>query len=397
MAKTYFKTWSKQVDQKPDLTMSTVEGPYFLTEDEKWLADLSSISYQAAFGHHHDYLANKIIEQTRLFCVANPKAVFELKTRASQRLLDYLDLPEAGRLFYTLSGAESVENALKMARQLTQKKIILCRQRSYHGASLGALSITGDWRNPLHFTVDEWTVRIPEPADDPDLSKTREIILKTGVENICGFCLETVTGGNGVIIPDQKWWSGIQALCDEFKLMLIADEVICAFHRLGAPTGTALFNLKPDMVCLAKAITGGMVPFGALWVAERHAKTYDHDLVLSQGLTSYAHPLGLAAMEGVLDLLNDQEFQLHLKAMTKIFHDFFLAIAEFPIVKETRVLGLLGAVDLHSPVSQESLHEKGLHLIHFPDRLMLAPAYTFTEDQLSEHLADLADLLERAQ
>jgi taurine---2-oxoglutarate transaminase len=393
--KPYFITWSKQSEQSHLIPLRAVDGPYLLTEDNAVLADLSSVSYQACFGQQHPHLTQKIIEQAKTFCVASPKTEFELKERATLRLLDYLNLGLPGRIFYTLSGAESIENALKMARQLTQKKIFLARQNSYHGATLGALSVTGDWRNPAHFTVDEWTVRIPEPKDDPELKQTRLIIEKIGPENICGFCLETITGGNGVIIPSEKWWRGIQSLCDEFDLKLILDEVINGFHRTGEPLAWHHYSfLKPDYICLAKAITGGMIPFGALWVNEQEAWHYDEERVLCQGLTSYAHPLGLAVMEGVLDLLSDPEFLEHLKELTLTFQSGLKQLDALKNVNEVRTIGLLAAIDTNQIVPKESIHKASLTLVNQGKRLILAPAFTFELDNLKSHLEQLSGVLE---
>jgi taurine---2-oxoglutarate transaminase len=393
--KPYFITWTKQNDQSGLIALRAVDGPYLLTQDNTTLADLTSVSYQASFGQHHPHLTQKIIEQARSFCVASPKAEFELKERATVRLLDYLQLNQAGRIFYTLSGAESIENALKMARQLTQKKIILARKNSYHGASLGALSVTGDWRNPAHFTVDEWTTRIPEPHEDPDLSQTRAIIEKVGAQNICGFCLETITGGNGVIIPSVTWWQGIQALCDEFGLKLILDEVITGFHRTSRPLAWHHYPfLKPHYICLAKAITGGMIPFGALWVDEGEACHYDEERVLCQGLTSYAHPLGLAAMEGVLDLLQDPEFLEHHAKLNETFGQSLIAFKNLKCVSDVRSIGLLAAIDTTISVPKNKIHEACLTLINQGQRLLLCPAFTFEVDNLKTHLQELFDVLE---
>lgn len=394
MPRPYFTTWIKQNQTAELFSIRGMEGPYIITESEGMLADLTSVSYQASFGQHHPHIAQKIKEQTDRFCVAHPKAEFELKTLATQRLLHYLALKDQGRIFYTLSGAESVENALKMARQLTGKKIVLARRRSYHGATLGALSVTGDWRNPLHATVEEWTVRIPEPEDDPQLKETRRIIESVGPENICGFCLESITGGNGVIIPSREWWSGIQSLCDEFQLELIVDEVICGFHRTGTPLGLSHYPIRPDYICLAKAITGGMVPFGALWVKESKAQRYDDELILSLGLTSYAHPLGLAAMTGVLDLLESPEFLDHLQKLSELFSRRLEPLRSLKIVQEIRSIGLLAAIDLKGEITQAQLHQSGLHAIIQKGRLILAPAFTYSQEQLDEHLEALTHLLE---
>jgi taurine---2-oxoglutarate transaminase len=393
VSKPYFFTWTKQSGAQT-LPVQGADGPYVILEDGTPLADLSSVSYQASFGLQHPHLARKIKDQADAFAVAHPKASFELKEHATKRLLNYLNLPTSGRIFYTVSGAESVENALKMARQLTGKSLVLARNIAYHGATLGALSVTGDWRNPPHLTASHWTVRIPEPSEDPQGEKTRQIIIEAGPENIAALIVETITGGNGVIIPPKSWWKSMESLAREFNFLLIADEVICGFHRTGSPTGIEHFSVTPDLVCLAKGISGGMVPFGALWVREELAQRYDTELIFSYGLTSYAHPLGLAVMEGVLDLLEDREFQQNFKSLCEVFAHFFERIKTLASVREVRVIGLLGAIDLHRPVSLDRAHELGIHFIAFPERLVLAPAFTYTPEQLEEHLQALSVLLE---
>ena len=265
----FFFTWAKQTNPVK-IEFESNGDHFFILKNGSSVFDLSSISFQASFGLSNETIKKAISKQLESFSVISPKAVFPLKTKASIKLLSLLEGNEVttqkGKIFYTLSGAESVENALKMARQIKKKKIILSRQKSYHGASLGALSVTGDWRNGPHQTVDEWTVRIPEPQEDPDLKKTEAIIQKVGPENIAAFCLETITGGNGVIIPPTSWWKGIQELCDQYKIFLILDEVICGFQRTGRYFGFHHYPfLKPQFICMAKGITGGYVPFGALW------------------------------------------------------------------------------------------------------------------------------------
>lgn len=387
-----FLTWTKQSDQSGALKFIAAKNAWLEFEDGTRALDLSSISYQATFGLQHSEISEAIKSQLDKFAAAPPKAQFDLKTRATDNLLQYLKLDE-GRIFYTLSGSESVENALKMARQLTQKKIILARQNSYHGASLGALSVTGDWRNPPHFTVDDWTVRIPEPDEEDSLARTREIILNVGADKICGFILETVPGGNGVYIPSVEWWQGIQKLCREFKLKLIVDEVVCGFERTGGPLGLHHFQLKPDYVCLAKGITAGLIPFGALWVKESEAEFYDQN-VLVQGLTHYAHPLGLAAMEKVLEICQSKDFQKHWGDLEKVFIKGLEKISKLSGVSEVRRIGLLAAIDLDEKWSLSDFLKNEVHCVCQGQRLILAPPFCVTEDELEKALNNMAKTLE---
>lgn len=391
--RSFFLPWAKQNDESGVIEIESAQGPLLKLTSGQELLDLSSISYQAHFGLNHPELQKVICQQAQKSYAFPTKADHELKTKATNELLEYLNLKESGRLFYTLSGSESVENALKMARHLTGKKRVLARQNSYHGASLGALSVTGDWRNLPHATLDEWTIRIPEPHEDPELKTTRSLIEKAGPEDIAAFCLETVTGGNGVIIPPQKWWDGIQKLAKEFNILLILDEVICAFERLGYPTGLEHYQIQADMICLAKGISAGAFPFGAVWVKEKWAKLYD-DETLVQGLTNYAHPLGLAVMRENLRLLKDQKQTEHRHKLTKVFHRGLKDLEKLQSVKAIRKIGLLAAIDLSGTFHYQDFTKAGLQLIVKNGNLVtLAPAYTLSLEQLSEAFKNLATVL----
>jgi taurine--2-oxoglutarate transaminase len=306
-----------------------------------------------------------------------------------------MDRPD-GKIFYTTGGAETIENALKIARDISGKKIILARKNSYHGATLGALSVTGDWRNPAHLTTTDWVVRIPEPDVTNAVNETRKIILETGPENIAAMILETITGGNGVIIPTQEWYSGIQKLCHEFNIILILDEVVCGFNRTGHPFAYQHYNdLLPDMICLAKGISGGMIPFGALWISSKLAKNYD-DKILCCGLTNYAHPLGLAAMAGVLEIVNDIKFQENLLQVQTLFLSEVENFKSLKVVKEIRVHGMLCAVDLHESVEWKKFFENGIYLVSQPNRLILAPPLIIDPKTLIEAMTKIFNVLKEA-
>ncbi len=229
--KPYYQTWCVQPERDLFPVVSTTDDEFVLADGER-VYDFISTSFQANFGHHHPVIRAAVHEQLDTMPIASPKAAFALKQDVSERLIERLGLA-GGKLFYTVSGGESVENALKMARQVTGRTMILARRKSYHGATLGALSVTGDWRNEPHFTVDAHTVRIPEPQDDPDLSATRRAIETTGPDRIAAVIVETVSGTNGVDIPPRTWWDRLQATCREYDLLLIADEVLCGFGRTG--------------------------------------------------------------------------------------------------------------------------------------------------------------------
>ncbi len=242
----FFFTWVKQKNPLR-FSISSVDGVKIITDTGHELIDMSSISYQASFGHNHPTIIRHLKEQLDNVPMSAPRGIFSGKTETTHELLKYMDKKD-GKIFYTTGGAETVENALKIARDITKRKIVLARQTSYHGATLGALAATGDWRNKAHMIPENWVVRIPEPQEPDAIARTREIILQTGPDKIAAFILETITGGNGVYAGTQEWWDGISDLCREFGILLIMDEVICGFGRTGLSFGYMHYNVKPDII-----------------------------------------------------------------------------------------------------------------------------------------------------
>lgn len=380
----YYFTWSAQSSVSP-LPIDSALGAEFHCRGGKQVWDAVSCSYQASFGHSHEPIVRAIRDQLDDAIVLPPKAKTEQRERASLRLLELLGFAGKGKLFYTVSGAESVENALKMARQIRGVPQIVARAKSYHGASMGAMSVTGDWRHQGHFGVQDYTLRIPEPVDDPEAETAKMIIEAFGPDKIAAFCLETITGGNGVYTPPKSWWKGIQSIADKHGILLILDEVLCGFGRTGKHFGFHHFSLKPDMVCMAKAISGGYIPFGAVWTSDSISKYYDTN-VLSCGLTGYAHPMGLAAMEAVINELEDSAFQNHFRDFLKAFSKGISDLSEHESVREIRSIGALAAVELAKPdrYSGQSFWDAGV-FVHKPGSYFtLAPPFIMNENNLQD-------------
>ena len=390
MSLPYYISWCKQRDAS-HFEIESVDGVFVNTTKGHQLIDMTSISYQAHFGHNHPTIIKHIKHQLDTIPMSSPKGVYPLKNETTRDLLSYMKKPE-GKIFYTSGGAETIENALKMARDITKKKIVLARTNSYHGATLGALSATGDWRNPAHITPEGWVQRIPEPNEQDALLKTREIILKTGADQIAAIIIETITGGNGVYAGTKDWWQGLKNLCLEFNILLIMDEVVCGFERTGKSFGYMHYDVEPDIICLAKGITGGMIPFGAVWTSKKIADFYE-DNILCCGLTNYAHPLGVAAMRGVLEIVHNQEFKNNLTHVQKIFHPELENFKNHKNVKDVRFHGMLAAVDLHQTVEPKKFFNNGLYLVAQTNRIILAPPLIIDESTLKLGMRKVHDTL----
>lgn len=379
----FYITWSKQ---KNALTyqLDSVE-EHHLVSDNKKILDLSSISYQASFGLKPKFISDAVKAQADNFSIVAPKAIFDLKVKTTNKLIDLINL-DGGKIFYTVSGAESVENALKIARLYKGKNTILARKPSYHGGTLGAISVTGDWRNQNVPTLDQWTLRIPEPHEDPDLSITEKLIKDNS--DIAGIILETIPGNNGILIPPTDWIQGLQKLANKYDVLFILDEVICGFYRLGTAFGYQKLGLNPDIITLAKGITGGVVPFGAIWTNDK-IHSHFNDIVLSCGLTSYAHPLGLAALDAVINYTKDKTFQDNLDLFLSEFNRDIASLKQ-----NTRVIGALAAIDIQNAPSFKTFWDAGLSVIAQNDRIILAPHLNLPLPLWKESFSKLEKILE---
>jgi len=388
----YFVTWTKQRDLISLPVVGAADDEFHLADGSR-VYDFVSTSFQSHFGHSNQRIISAIVNQLQTLPIASPKASFSLKHEVSIRLLKLLGLPE-GKIFYTVSGAESVENAIKIARRVTRRPIILARKKSYHGASLGAMSVSGDWRRDDHLAFDEGTVRIPEPDQDPTCELTRDVIRQTGPEKIAAVIVEPISGTNGVCIPEQSWFNGLRSACDEFGILLIIDEVLCGFGRCGTPFAFQHYRVKPDLVCMSKGITGGYVPFGAVWLSQQISDFYNNN-VLTCGLTNYAHPLGLAAMGAVLDVLADDGFKRDCQALCDQFSQSLTEMGKQFGASALRVRGLLAAVEFgdRKLPAWDVWVKNGLYVFSKGNMLVLAPPLVSQPERLVDAFSQAATVL----
>jgi taurine--2-oxoglutarate transaminase len=391
----YYFTWSQQKNIQP-LSVQCAAEDYFVCDDGRIVYDFISTSFQASFGHSNKVIIDGIIRQTEQLSIVPPKSTFTLKERVTRQLIDFVNLGP-GKIFYTVSGAEAVENAIKMARRISDKPIVLSRQRSYHGASLGAMSVSGDWRSWEHLNFAEGTRRIPEPEEDPDAEGAKRIVEMVGANRIAAIIVETISGTNGVIIPPASWLKGLRRICDENDILLIFDEVLVGFFRCGSPLAFHDLGGQPDMVCLSKALTGGYIPMGALWTSSRVAQFYEEH-TLTGGLTSYAHPLGLAAVDSVMALIQQTEFHETRLALQDIFDQRVRQLASDFAATAVRCRGLLAAIEFGKTrlPSLNSFWKAGLHLYCRDQMMILAPPLISQPERLSQAFQQVDDLL-RAQ
>jgi taurine--2-oxoglutarate transaminase len=396
MSYPFFFTWSDQRSAAAEaLEVTGGAGCYFYTADGgKWL-DLGSLSYQAALGLNHPRVVAAIQKQAASLCLAGPTAVFPAKTQLSERLLA-LAPPGYTKVFFTLGGAEANENAMKIARMFTGRFKFVSRYRSYHGASMGAISLSGDFRRPPVEPGLPGAIHVLEGAD-----QIEQVLELEGPRTVAAVFLEPVPGANGVVVPPADYWPRVRAACDRHGTLLVADEVLTGFGRTGRTFGFEHFGATPDIITVAKGLTAGHAPLGAVLVHGRIAAHFD-DRPLWAGLTYYAHPLGCAAGVAALDVYRDERLFEHAERLGPTLRACLDRVCERApqVASAARGIGLLAALDLRGSDAmwrrlavELSARRLSLHLSKQRGTAIFAPPLIITREELEAGLEGFGDAL----
>jgi taurine---2-oxoglutarate transaminase len=395
----FFHTWTAQKGARGREVVGG-EGAWFHTADGgRWL-DLGSLGYQAHLGHAHPRMVAAIERQARELCLAAAWADFPAKRELAERLLALAPPGFArGKVFFTLGGSEAVENAMKIARLATGRLKFVARYRSYHGASLGALSLSGDYRRPPLEPLLPGVVRLP--VDDADA--LGEVLASEG-RTVAAVVLEPIPGANGVELPPPGFFAGVRRACDRDGALLVADEVLTGMGRIGRAFGIEHEAIEPDMITLAKGLTAGYAPLGAVLVHERVARHFDEQ-VLWAGLTNYAHPLGCAAGREALAIYADEGLFERAAALGQGLLEPLAGLAgRFPhAIQRPRGRGLLAAIDVSLDAGgwkrlSEELERRRLH-VHLSSKrgtVIFAPPLVIGEAELAAGMAEFAAALAAA-
>jgi taurine--2-oxoglutarate transaminase len=397
----FFFTWSAQKNAR-GLEITGGQGAWFETKDgARWL-DLGSLIYHANLGHGHPRMIAAIKAQAERLCLTMPNAVYPEKTRLAERLLEIAG-PGFSKVFFTLGGSEANENAIKIARLVTGRYKTLSRYRSYHGASMGALSLTGDYRRPplepamtgAIKALDCYCDRCPFGKTLPTCARecAKHIDDVLGLESGIGAVfLEPIPGANGVLVPPAEYWPMVRAACDRHGALLVADEVLTGFGRTGRWLAHQRWGVTPDLITMSKGITGGYGVLGAVIVHERIARAFD-DRPLLAGLTQYAHPLGVAAALEAIAIYEDEGLIARADEMGPRLLAMFEAIRgrHEKKVRFVRGLGLLAALELDLDDAALGRLATGLakrhvhaHLRKLERTLVVAPPLSISESDLAE-------------
>jgi len=421
-------TANRQFKQAPRL-LAKAAGMHFWTPEGRQILDGIAGLWCVNAGHARPKITKAIAEQTAEmdfappFNMGHPKA-FELAERL-------VELTPAGlnRVFFTNSGSEAVETALKMAigyhraRGEGTRTRLIGRERGYHGVNFGGISVGGIVGNrksfgPMLPGVDHmrhthdlsrnaFSHGVPdhgaELADDLE-----RMVTLHDASNIAAVIVEPVAGSTGVLLPPKGYLHRLRSICDKHGILLIFDEVITGFGRLGSPFAATHFGVTPDLMTVAKGITNGCVPMGAVFAKQSIHDAFmtgpDHLIEFLHGYTYSAHPLACAAALGTLDTYAEEDLLTRGATMAPVFENALHSLKGLPHVIDIRSIGLVGGIELEpipgSPGKRAfdvflECWERGVLIRTTGDTIALSPPLIVESAHIDQMVSTIADVLKK--
>jgi len=402
------------------------EGPYIYDSDGKRYLDFASQLVNVSIGHQHPKVVAAIKEQAEKLCTIGPPMATEPRSTLA-RLLAEITPGDLEMSFFTNGGAEANENAIKLARWYTGRPKVIARYRSYHGATAGAITLTGDPRRwaaepgipGVVRMFDPYTYRCPAGHPDPcpvctGAPHLEEILQYEGAHTVAAVILETVTGTNGIIVPPDGYLQAIREVCDRHGILLILDEVMAGFGRTGKWFGVDNWDVVPDIITVAKGINSGYIPLGAMAVRAPIAD-WVRDKYFAGGLTYSGHPLACASAVASIEAFKEEGIVEHAAELGPVFAEQLRALQDkHPSIGEVRGLGCFWGIELvknretreplvpfnatgeaFAPVARvyKAALERGLYLMTHWNVVMVCPPLTITREELEEGISVLDEAL----
>jgi len=419
-------SWSVQQACNP-LPITKAKGTCFWTADNKRYIDYCSQLMNVNIGHGHPKVIEAIKKQAEELAYAYPGAATTPRGEAAEKLAQ-ISPGDLKKVFFTLGGADAIENAMKMARLVTGRQKVMTRYRSYHGGTFAAMSAGGDPRRLANEPGVGWIVRMfdpysyrspiyrhctPEEGDQALVDLIEEQIQMEGPEHIAAILLEGYSGSSGIIAPSSKaYWQGIRQLCDKYGIMLIVDEVMSGFGRTGEWFGIDNYGIVPDMLVCAKGLTSGYVPLGAVVVSPKISDHFESN-ALWCGLTYSGHPLACAAASACIDVYTEDNLIEKSRVQgDKIANHLDRLKAAHRCVGENRGIGLFRVLELvknretrepisgwNKPMSEPMqklaghLKSKGFHTFVKWDWVFVVPPLCITDEEIEEGMSILDEAL----
>ena len=420
-------TSNKDFKANPRL-ITEAKGVYLKTHHGKTQIDASSGLFCNPLGHGRKEITEAVTKQLETLDYAQPfqqgfGGSFELATKISKHTPGNLN-----RIFYTICGSTAVETAIKIAVAYHKAKgqgerfRFVGRERAYHGMNIGCVSVGGMINNVKTFAsilmpgvqhmrhthLPEHKFVKGQPETGADMAEDLErIAMNFGGENIAACIVEPIAGSTGTLVPPKGYLKRIREICDKHGIVLVFDEVITGFGRTGEAFGANKYNVQPDMITMAKAITNGAQPMGAVAVSDDIYNTIinsgpEHGVEFFHGYTYSAHPACVAASHATLDIYENEGIFEKAKHMSSYFLNAVMdELKDIPIVTDVRGDGLMAGIDLavdgkpgvRGYDAQRKIFANGGHLKFTGDCGIIAPALISTEDQIDEMISVAKEVL----
>ncbi|HUP95389.1 MAG TPA: aspartate aminotransferase family protein [Burkholderiales bacterium] len=424
-------TANRQFKKTPRVLVSARD-MHFVADDGRKILDGTSGLWCSNAGHCRPQITEAIrrqageLDYSPGFQMGHP-GPFKVAERLKAMLPGDLDYS-----FFTNSGSESVDTALKIAlayhraRGEGTRRWLIGRERGYHGANFGGISVGGIPANRKTFgslvsnvdhlahthNLSENSFSRGQPAWGAHLADELEnrIVALHDASNIAAVIVEPMAGSAGVLIPPQGYLERLRAICDKHGILLIFDEVITGFGRLGASFATTLFGVVPDIICLAKGLTNAAVPMGAVAVRKHiyedmMAAAPENTIELFHGYTYSGHPLACAAALATLELFEEEALFDRARELAPYFEQAVHSLRELPHVIDVRNLGLVAGIELEPMAGKPTARafeaflrcfEKGVLVRTTADIIALSPPLIISKEQIDELVGTIADVLREA-
>jgi taurine--2-oxoglutarate transaminase len=418
-------SWSVQNQISP-LAVAGAEGRYFWDHEGNRYLDFASQLVNVNLGHQHPKVVAAIKEQAEKLTTIGPPMAHETRSELA-RLIAEVTPGDLTMSFFTNGGAEANENAIKLARWYTGRHKIVARYRSYHGATAGAITATGDPRRwpaepgipGVVRMLDPYTYRCPAGHPDPcpvctGAPHLEEILQYEGPQNVAAVLMETIVGTNGVIVPPDGYLQAIRETCDRHGILLILDEVMAGFGRSGKWFACEHWDVVPDILTVAKGINSGYVPLGAMVINQKLAD-WVQDKYFAGGLTYSGHVLACASAIASIEAFQEEGIVENSAAMGEVLAEGLRGLAEkHESIGEVRGKGLFWGIELVqdrdtraplvpfnaagaelAPIGaiMKAAMERGLYLMTHWNVIMVCPPLTITREELDEGISILDDVL----
>ncbi len=416
-----FTDHKKLADERSRI-ITRADGIYLWDSDGNRYLDAMAGLWCVNVGYGREEIAEAVNQQIRelpyynsFFKTAHPPAI-ELS-----RLVCSLAPAHLNRVFFTGSGSEANDTVVRIVRfywslkGLPDKKLIISRHNAYHGSTVAAASLGGmqtmhaqgglpipdiDYIGQPYWYQDGGDL-FPEEFGEKVADELEQKILELGVHNVAAFIGEPIQGAGGVIIPPSTYWPRIQSICDKYQILLVADEVICGFGRTGKWFGSDYYEIKPDLMSIAKGLSSGYVPIGGVLVSDEVASVLiEEGGEFNHGFTYSGHPVAAAAAIANLNILRDEGLVDRVDTETAPYiAEKWQQLTSHALVGEARIVGLIGALELVKDkttrqffddrgsvgtLCRDICFDSGLVMRAIEDTMVISPPLCITREEIDE-------------